>query len=105
MYKWLKYMEDSRMLTVESLKWGTLLTIVKYDDFQTDGATVASTLTARDTAMDTARDTAMVATRYKNIEYRKKKEENISASAGPPPAGMREPSRGTSEWYRLHYDD
>ena len=28
-YKWLKYMEDSRMLTVESLKWGTLLTIVK----------------------------------------------------------------------------
>ena len=80
---------------------GTLLTIVKYDDFQTDGATVASTLTARDTAMDTA----MVATRYKNKEYRKKKEENKSASAGPPPAGMSEPSRGTPEWYKLHYDD
>ena len=100
-YKWLKYMEDSRMLTVESLKWGTLLTIVKYDDFQTDGATVASTLTAMDTAMDTA----MVATRYKNKEYRKKKEENNTAYAGPLPAGMSEPSRGTPEWYKLHYDD
>ena len=52
---------------------GTLLTIVKYDDFHTDGATVAPTLTAMDTAMDTA----MVATRYKNKEYRKKKEEKI----------------------------
>ncbi len=108
-YKWLKYMEDNGMMTVESLKWGTLLTIVKYDDFQTDGATVAPALTARDTATvapaPTARDTATVATRYKNKEYRKKKEENKSASAGPLPAGMSEPSRGTPEWYKLHYDD
>ena len=38
-YKWLKYMETTNMITSENVEFGTLLTVVNYDKFQGGGDT------------------------------------------------------------------
>ena len=104
-YRWLKAMKDYEMLDAENLGFGTLLTVVNYDVYQVcpDSDGHSDGHTHEDT--DGHTDGHEGGTRYKNKEYRRKKEENISASAGPPPARMAEPSIGSPEWYKLHYDD
>ena len=91
---WLKGMDTYGMLTHKSVGFGTVLTVVNYDKFQSDGATVEHT------------EEHMTDPRSKKEEERRQKEESQSpAAAGTPPAVKREPPIGSKEWLALHYDD
>ena len=91
---WLDFMKENNMISVQPLSGiGTLLTIEKYDVYQSERY-------ADEHADEHADDL-----RYKKIEDRSQTEESISpADAGTPPAVIG-PSRGSPEWYKLHYDD
>lgn len=105
-YKWLRFMKDTNMITSKNLKWGTLLTVVKYEFYQGGGDMVAHTVAHTPTHEVAHEATHEVTTRYKNKEERRtQKEESLSAHAGPPPAETIEPPRGSPEWYALHNDD
>ncbi len=83
----------------------TLITITNYEHFQEEKKQAADRQWTG-YRQDTDRRRTGNEQQYKKEEGKKKEEESLSpASAGPPPAGMSEPSRGTPEWYKLHYDD
>jgi DNA replication protein DnaD len=113
-YKWLKYMEAAGMITTESYNFGTTLTVVNYDKFQSDGATVEHTEehTAEhktghmDSHTVEHTEEHMTDPRSKTTDYRQQTTDSQSpAAAGPPPAVKREPPIGSKEWLALHYDD
>ena len=100
-----KTMKDYEMLESQNLGFGTLLTVVNYDKYQigpdsdghSDGHTDEDTSGHSDGHSD--------GTRSKTIDIRLQTEDSKSASAEQPPARMAEPSIGSPEWYKLHYDD
>ena len=100
-YKWLEFMAATNMITTKSVGFGTVLTVVNYDKYQSDTDTVTHAPTHE--AAHTS--THEVAPRYKNKEERTQKEESKSAPAGPPPVEKIGPPIGSPEWYALHYDD
>ena len=104
--RWLRLMQKHEMLKSESMKWGTLLTVVNYDKFQSAGDTHGDTHgdTERDTHGDTHGDS--LAPRSKTIDNRQQTEDSQSpACAGTPSAESQEPPIGSPEWLELHYDD
>ena len=113
---WLKGMDTYGMLTHKSVGFGTVLTVVNYDKFQSDGATVEHTEehTEEHTAehktghMDshTVEHTEehMTDPRSKTTDYRQQTTDSQSpAAAGTPPAKKELPI-GSKEWLALHYD-
>ena len=109
---WLKGMDTYGMLTHKSVGFGTVLTVVNYDKFQSDGATVEHTEehTAEhktghmDSHTVEHTEEHMTDPRSKKEEERRQKEESQSpAAAGTPPA-KKEPPIGSKEWLALHYD-
>lgn len=93
------------MLKVKSVGWGTLLTVVKYDVYQTYGAKGVATVEAK----GIAKGVATVELRSKSIDTEGEKEESKSpADAGMPSAetsGEPEPPIGSPEWYAAHEND
>lgn len=101
-YKWLRFMKETDMITSQNLKWGTLLTVVKYEFYQGEGDMVTHTVT-HTPAHEVTHEAA---TRYKKKEEgRTKKEESLSAHAGTPPVEKIGPPQGSPEWYALHNND
>ena len=91
-------MSENGMLTVQPLSGiGTLLTIEKYDVYQSERY-------AEERAEERAEEQ-----RYKNIEDRRQNEESKSpADAGMPSAeasGEPGPPIGSPEWYAAHEND
>jgi len=82
----------------------TLIIITNYEHFQ-EGKKQAADRQWTGDGQETSRKRAGNEQQYKKEEGKKKEESLSPASAGPPPAGMSEPSRGTPEWFMLHYDD
>lgn len=114
---WLEGMDTYGMLTHKSVGFGTVLTVVNYDKFQSDGATVEHTEehtvehTAEHKTGHTDSHTVehteehMTDPRSKTTDYRQQTTDSKSpADAGTPPADN-EPPIGSPEWYKLHYDD
>lgn len=105
-YQWLKYMNACGMITSESIGFGTVLTVEKYDFYQSGTDIPAHTPTHEVAHENAHTPTHEVTPRYKNKEIRKENEDSKSpADAGTPPADTNEPPMGTPEWYALHYDD
>lgn len=111
---WLKGMDTYGMLTHKSVGFGTVLTVVNYDKFQSDGATVEHTEEHTEEHKTGHMDSHtvehteehMTDPRSKTIDYRQQTTDSQSpAAAGPPPAVKREPPIGSKEWLALHYDD
>lgn len=107
---WLNGMEKYGMLSAENVKFGTVLTVVNYDEYQVYTAKGEHTgehkpeHTEEHDGEHTGEHKGEP--RSKKIEERREKEENISpAPAGTPPADKPEPPIGSKEWYALHYDD
>ena len=106
---WLKGMDARKMLTAESVGFGTVLTVVNYNVYQSEGATEEHT--GEHTAEHTAEHTGGHAEehtaepRSKTIDIRQQTEDSKSASAEPPPAEGIGPPIGSREWYALHNDD
>lgn len=104
-YQWLKYMAAADMLSYESVGFGTVLTVVNYDKYQSDADTVAHTPTHEATHTVTDTPTHKVAPRSKTKDIRQQTEDIKSAHAGPPSVGRIGPPIGSREWYELHNDD
>ena len=111
---WLKGMDTYGMMTHKSVGFGTVLTVVNYDKFQSDGATVEHTEehTAEhktghmDSHTVEHTEEHMTDPRSKTIDIRQQTIDSQSpAPAGTPPADKPEPPIGSKEWYALHYDD
>ena len=104
---WLKGMKEFGMLTAESVGFGTVLTVVNYDKFQSDGATVEHTVEHKVEHTEGHTQGHKVEQRSKTIDIRLQTEDSKSAPAEPAPPRMVEPEPeiGTPEWYKLHYDD
>lgn len=109
---WLKGMDTYGMLTHKSVGFGTVLTVVNYDKFQSDGATVEHTEehTAEhktghmDSHTVEHTEEHMTDPRSKTTDYRQQTTDSqSSAAAGTPPA-KKEPPIGSKEWLALHYD-
>lgn len=102
---WLDGMEKYGMLKVKSVGWGTLLTVVKYDVYQTYGAKGVAT----GVATVEAKGVATGELRSKSIDTEGEKEESKSpADAGMPSAEtsveLDQPA-DLSEWYAAHAND
>lgn len=96
-YQWLKFMAETGMITSESVGFGTLLTVVKYDFYQGDVDTVTHTPTHEPAHEVTHTPTHEPTPRSKTIDNRQQKEDSIFA---PPeqPAGSEEDEDGIV-WY------
>ena len=104
-YQWLKFMAACDMITSENVGFGTVLTIVNYDKYQSEADTPTHTPTHEDTHTPAHKDTHEGTPRSKTKDIRQQTEDNKSASAGTPPAESIGPPLGSREWYALHYDD
>lgn len=108
-YRWLDMMDKFGMITRESLKFATLLTVVNYSKYQDQGNTSDNTNdNTSDNTNDNTNDNTSDNTndnRYKNKEYRRKKEESKSPADAGLPSAKPEPPIGSKEWLALHYDD
>ena len=100
-YKWLEFMKESGMLTSENVVFGTLLTVVNYDKYQSDTDTVAHTPAHEDTHEAAHK----VTQRSKTGDRRLQTKDSKSACAGSPPDKSDEPVVGSPEWYAKHNDD
>lgn len=104
-YRWLKTMKDYEMLESQNLGFGTLLTVVNYDKYQIGPDSDGHSDGHADEDTSGHSDGHSDGTRSKTKDIRLQTEDSKSASAEQPPARMAEPSIGSPEWYKLHYDD
>ena len=115
---WLKGMDTYGMLTHKSVGFGTVLTVVNYDKYQHDGATVEHTEEHTEEHIEEHKtghmdghtvehtEEHMTDPRSKTIDIRLQTTDSQSpADAGTPPAGKPEPLLGSPEWLAAHYDD
>jgi hypothetical protein len=94
---WIKGMTEYGMLESQSVGFGTVLTVVNYDKFQSDGAKVEHTVEHKVEHIPEHTVEHKVDPRSKNKDIRQQKEESIFA---PPeqPAGREEDDDGIV-WY------
>ncbi len=99
-YRWIEVMKQYGMLEASSTGFGTLLTIVNYDKFQSDNQ---QNPTGVETGFNTGRKTAHKTggktgdeTRSKTTDTGQQTEDSLSAPAEETDP---EPMRGTPEWY------
>ncbi len=116
-YRWLDVMKQYEMLESSSTGFGTLITVVNYDKFQTDGpATPTGGETGVKTPVKTGVNTGVKtadATRSKTKDIRQQTEDSISACAEEPAApdpeddddeGWMSPEEAIRLWESTHSD-
>lgn len=102
---WLKGMDAYKMLTAKSVGFGTVLTVVNYNIYQREGATVehAEGHTEEHTAGHIEGHTEDP--RSKTKDRRQQKEDVNPAPAGRALVTRIGPTMGSPEWYAQHNDD
>lgn len=102
---WIEGMTTYGMLTSHSVGFGTVLTIVNYDKYQSGGATVEHTEGHTEEHTEGHAKGHTEDPRSKNRDIRKQTEDSKFAHAGPPSVERIGPPQGSPEWYALHNDD
>lgn len=99
---WLKGMDGYGMITSKSVGFGTVLTVVNYDKYQSDGATVEHTVEHKVEHTEGHTQGHKVDPRSKTIDRRQQTTDIKSAPAEKP---LPEPPIGSPAWYERHYND